>query len=96
MNNKAECGDPMNPAHYKDLVHDPLTVMDEFGHSMSFSIGNVLKYVMRAEKKNGIEDYKKARWYLNWIIATKSGMSCTDAIAYARIPHPGDVKGEQS
>lgn len=32
---------------------------------------NVLKYVIRAEKKNGLEDYKKAREYLDWIIEEK-------------------------
>lgn len=30
--------------------------------------GNVIKYILRAEKKNGIEDYKKAQKYLGWII----------------------------
>ena len=30
--------------------------------------GNVLKYVWRYEHKNGVEDLKKARQYLNWLI----------------------------
>ncbi len=34
----------------------------------AFCVGNVLKYVLRAEKKNGLEDYKKSRQYLDWII----------------------------
>lgn len=34
----------------------------------AFCIGNVIKYVLRAEKKNGLEDYKKSRQYLDWII----------------------------
>ena len=34
----------------------------------AFCIGNVLKYVLRAEKKNGLEDYKKSKQYLEWII----------------------------
>ena len=33
-----------------------------------FCLGNIIKYVLRAEKKNGLEDYKKARKYLNWLI----------------------------
>ena len=33
-----------------------------------FYLGNIIKYVLRAEKKNGLEDYKKARKYLNWLI----------------------------
>lgn len=34
----------------------------------AFCIGNILKYVLRAEKKNGLEDYKKSRQYLDWLI----------------------------
>ena len=34
----------------------------------AFCIGNVIKYILRAEKKNGLEDYKKSRQYLDWII----------------------------
>ena len=33
-----------------------------------FYIGNILKYIIRAEKKNGLEDYKKAEVYLKWLI----------------------------
>lgn len=30
--------------------------------------GNVMKYMWRYEDKNGLEDLKKARIYLNWLI----------------------------
>ncbi|GGJ48836.1 DUF3310 domain-containing protein [Virgibacillus salexigens] len=30
--------------------------------------GNVIKYVMRFQKKGGVEDLKKAQWYLNKLI----------------------------
>lgn len=33
--------------------------------------GNVIKYIMRADEKNGLEDLKKARVYLNWEIESK-------------------------
>ena len=33
-----------------------------------FCLGNVVKYIFRYPKKNGIEDLKKARWYLNKLI----------------------------
>lgn len=32
--------------------------------------GNILKYLWRWKKKNGIEDLKKAKWYLNRLIET--------------------------
>lgn len=30
--------------------------------------GNVIKYIWRYEKKNGLEDLKKAKWYLKTLI----------------------------
>ena len=30
----------------------------------AFCVGNAIKYLFRYEEKNGIEDVKKARWYL--------------------------------
>lgn len=32
---------------------------------MGFLIGNALKYLWRFRHKNGLEDLKKARWYLD-------------------------------
>ena len=37
--------------------------------------GNVIKYIMRADEKNGLEDLKKARVYLNWEIESKENES---------------------
>lgn len=36
--------------------------------TVSFYLGNVLKYMLRFKKKNGLEDLKKARLYLDWAI----------------------------
>ena len=33
--------------------------------------GNVIKYICRADKKNELEDLKKARVYLSWEIESK-------------------------
>lgn len=35
---------------------------------VAFCLGNILKYLIRAEKKNGKEDYKKAAKYLEWVM----------------------------
>lgn len=35
---------------------------------VAFCLGNILKYLIRAEKKNKLEDYKKAAKYLEWVI----------------------------
>lgn len=34
---------------------------------------NVIKYLWRYESKNGLEDVKKAQWYLNRLIAEMEG-----------------------
>jgi hypothetical protein len=37
-------------------------------HDMSFAEGNVVKYLTRYKFKNGLEDLKKAKWYLDHIL----------------------------
>ena len=50
--------DPVNPPHYKgDYV---MRIIEDFG--LSFCLGNVVKYVLRAKEKNGIEDLKKGNY----------------------------------
>ena len=60
-----------SPGHYNqgsietiDYLKSTLT-KEEFA---GFCKGNVLKYVSREAHKNGIEDLKKAQWYLNRLI----------------------------
>ena len=36
--------------------------------SMSFLEGNIVKYLVRYKEKSGIEDLRKARWYLEKLI----------------------------
>lgn len=35
---------------------------------IGYYLGNVIKYISRAQYKNGKEDYLKAKVYLSWII----------------------------
>lgn len=37
----------------------------------AFCKGNILKYMIRADKKNGVEDLKKAEVYLNWLLESE-------------------------
>jgi len=32
---------------------------------MNFNLGNAVKYIWRASLKNGLEDLKKAAWYID-------------------------------
>lgn len=34
----------------------------------AFCIGNAIKYLSRWQEKGGIEDIKKAIWYLQWVV----------------------------
>lgn len=49
----------------KDIIEE---VVKDLQGVKAFNVANVIKYVLRAEKNNGIEDYKKAITYLNFII----------------------------
>jgi hypothetical protein len=39
--------------------------------SMSFLEGNVVKYLCRYKEKSGIQDLRKARWYIEKLIAER-------------------------
>lgn len=42
----------------------------DIARHMDFNIGNAIKYLWRYRDKNGIEDLKKAAWYLQDVINT--------------------------
>lgn len=58
--------------HYKDGAIQPITFITANG--LSFTIGNVVKYIYRAEKKGGAEDIKKAIHYCQIELETKYGV----------------------
>lgn len=85
--------DPVDrPEHYqtdagfecKDVIREAIGVI---GY-IYFCIGNVIKYLFRFKKKNGIEDIRKALWYLTeavnligdggeWFSESANGRSCS-------------------
>lgn len=58
-----------NPKHYTDLDIQPFDIYDALGELEPVCRGNVIKYVMRCDKKGQkLNDLKKARVYLDkWI-----------------------------
>lgn len=42
----------------------------------AFCVGNAIKYLWRYEEKNGLEDLKKARFYLNRLISEFDEQEC--------------------
>lgn len=62
-----------NQAHYKNQGIEPIDLMRENFSTEEFAgflQGNVLKYMLRYKDKNGVEDLKKAKTYLTWLIDT--------------------------
>lgn len=59
-----------HPAHYVGKIETIEYLKDKMSPDMfeGYCVGNVLKYVSRYKKKNGLEDLRKAQWYLNEII----------------------------
>ncbi|MCS9997143.1 DUF3310 domain-containing protein [Weissella confusa] len=62
-----------NPEHY--MLGDGTQVKDHINSLVgdmpgrkAWKAANVIKYVARADKKNGVEDLKKARKYIGMLI----------------------------
>ena len=81
--------DPINaPAHYQAVCHCPncghaieaISITERF----SFVVGNILKYALRAGRKDGsdaAQDYGKAAWYATR--AAQQARSATERAATA-------------
>jgi len=55
--------DNINPDHYKQGKIEVIDfILDQ---KLNYLEGNVIKYLSRYKYKNGLEDLKKAKWYLN-------------------------------
>lgn len=64
-------GDAINPSHYKDNGIECIEYIKERLSTdayLGYLNGNVTKYLHRWQDKNGIEDLRKARWYLDRLI----------------------------
>ena len=53
-------------SHYKGFKIQPVEFIHQNG--IGYMAGNVIKYVSRYQEKNGIEDLKKARHYIDMLI----------------------------
>jgi hypothetical protein len=55
--------DPVNaPRHYR--AHPSGVECIQITEHMSFTLGNAIKYIWRADLKHGVEDLRKAAWYI--------------------------------
>ncbi len=53
-------------SHYKGFAIQPIEFIMK--NRLGFIVGNIIKYVCRAEHKGGLEDLYKARHYLDILI----------------------------
>lgn len=74
-----------HPSHYQGKNGlEVIDVIDNFVGDLqgekAVCMGNVIKYILRHTKKNGVEDLLKARWYLDRLISyyDKPNISYTD------------------
>ena len=62
-----------HPAHYKAANGlEVINVIEAFTAKLTgiqaTDTGNIIKYICRWKEKNGLEDLKKAQWYLDHLI----------------------------
>ena len=57
--------DKINPPYYRKKIEVTDYIIE---YDMNFLEGNIIKYVTRYKEKNGIEDLKKAKQYIDFLI----------------------------
>lgn len=68
--------DNINPDHYK---RGDIEVIDFIlDQNFNYLEGNIIKYISRYKDKNGLEDLKKAQWYLNRLTQTLDKRNVSD------------------
>ena len=69
-----------HPSHYNQNGMEVWDVIKAFTSNLSgaeaFYAGNVIKYILRWDKKNGIEDLEKAKVYIDKIIEGRKNKEC--------------------
>jgi hypothetical protein len=73
-------GDTINhPSHYTQGKIECIDAIEESTKGLigisAVCVANVIKYIWRYKFKNGIEDLKKARWYLDKLISHEENQS---------------------
>ncbi len=75
-----------HPSHYTfgkiECIDAIETVTEQMDGKEAFLTGQVMKYMWRWKSKNGKEDLKKARWYLNRLIGDETESPKRSKFAY--------------
>ena len=68
--------DNINPNHYKRGKIECIDfILDQ---DMDYLTASMCKYIFRWRDKNGVEDLKKARWFLDKLIEHEGGQYGSD------------------
>ena len=61
-----------HPDHYNPGALETINVIEEYTKDLTgieaFDTANIIKYVCRWKRKNGVEDLRKLVWYANHLI----------------------------
>ena len=61
------------PPHYAENKIEPIDYI--ISNGLNFCEGNVIKYITRWRKKGGVEDLKKAKQYIDFMIEKETHAS---------------------
>ena len=80
--------DPINPKHYKHLPAEAIDIImaaiaNAPSNEAAYLHGQVLKYLLRCWSKKGIEDLRKAKWYLDRLVDSFDADAIADGLAGA-------------
>lgn len=91
-----------HPSHYQsksglEVIDVIRAFTEELNGTEAYYTGNILKYMCRWKKKNGLEDLRKAKQYLDWLIeetendhkGQEKPFGCIDPFNYARMMNMG-------
>lgn len=58
-----------HPQHYQsDANLEVIDVLDAFGLAIPFCVASIIKYTLRYNKKDGLQDLEKSAWYNAWLV----------------------------
>lgn len=81
--------DNINPSHYKKGKIEAIDAIEAavVGKSgpEAINVANVIKYLWRYEDKNGLEDVRKAKWYLERLITVLEEMPVESNTRFVKI-----------
>lgn len=74
--------DPVNPQHYRQGGIECIDALAAATVNLSgieaVCTANAIKYLWRWKQKNGVEDLKKAQWYINKLITDAASATLAD------------------